>query len=200
MVEHRQQGSVIPKDIQDAAGLRMQAELRPCPYVATLPACRTCQNRPLTRANKWLDWLTQKEEQQMAFPRLPKRERRPRSLGFVIKVIFASAQNEERAWRMLSAPSEEGGQLTSALRDKAMQSVLKPEQVRVVYRRGTIEVLVVLEGLRIGYELLSEYKDFTESAELLLHDLEGTVQQYLNCRWFRTCGVIGCNNRTAAAN
>src|ERR1017187_1818318 len=36
MVEHRQQRSVIPQDIQDAAGLRMQAELRPSHRLAEL--------------------------------------------------------------------------------------------------------------------------------------------------------------------
>jgi hypothetical protein len=98
-------------------------------------------------------------------------------LQFRIRIKFESDYDEKRAWELLNRRSGDND-LSVRLVRIAKVSVLARKRVDVSFHRGSIEVLILLEGLRIGYEVISEYKDFRESADLLLGDLENEISQY----------------------
>ena len=116
--------------------------------------------------------------------------RKSRHLAFRIKLAFASNESENRAWQMFRHAREDqeasfwGDTFEAGLKELAAASSFRPSEVKVSVLRGSIELLIILEGIRIGYELLSEYKDFRESAELLLSQLESYAQQSLEAIGF----------------
>jgi hypothetical protein len=132
----------------------------------------------------------------MAFRRWRRRPK-PRALTFAIRITFADGESEQRLWKALqSAPdnrnrNETRAKLDSTLFRTSWQSFLNPEHVRVTYRQGSVLALVTLEGLRLGYELFSEYDDFTNSAKLLLHQLEDVTEEVLDNEGFGPVSTSG---------